>query len=352
MKNPAMLSKQTKGKRGAVAVYVAILLIVFIGFVALAVDIGYVMVVRNQLQNAADAAALAGCNQFYSRDPVTLPFPEPNWQAAEAEAADAVNINEAAKQRLEEADIATGYWNITQSILGLRDKLTYTPTTNDGPAIQVAIAKSGTKNSGAILTFFAGILGIETVDLAAQATAVAASPGSVRPESLLPVAISKKVADVYEQYDDPDNLFTIGSPYMYPDTLAGQWTSFFLDANDVTSVRGLLENGNPTAVSIGDLIWIEPGVKDTLYDNKNQPSVQNLYAGQNVFLPIIDAVILKTTHSEVPVSGFIGFHITCAGTGCGEGNLKIIRGYFTTAPSYGGPIGPHYGPLDRCRLCQ
>lgn len=46
---------------GAVAVIVAILMVVLVGVTALAVDVGYLMTVRRQLQTAADAAALAGC---------------------------------------------------------------------------------------------------------------------------------------------------------------------------------------------------------------------------------------------------------------------------------------------------
>lgn len=346
-----MLSKQTKGKRGAVAVYVAILLVVFIGFTALAVDIGYVMVVRNQLQNAADAAALAGCNKFYSHDdPVTLPFPEPNWQDAESEAAEAVTDNKADNKQLEVGDIATGYWDITRSSLGLkRDKSTYTPTPNDGPAIEVAIAKTGKKNAGAIVTFFAGILGIKTVDLAAQATAVAASPGSVKPGSLVPIAIAKEVADLY---GGTNTTLIIGSSYHYPNSEAGQWTTFDKELNNVDAIRNLIDFGNPTALTIGDKIWIQPGVKNTLYETPGQSkkvTIDSEYAGKDVFLPIVDCIINDETHSWQTLVGFIGFHIDYAL----GGSTKTVVGHFISDPVYGGgPIGPHYGPLDRCRLCQ
>ncbi|MDP2181736.1 MAG: pilus assembly protein TadG-related protein [Actinomycetota bacterium] len=50
--------------QGAVAVIVAILLIVFIGLSAVVVDAGYWYTVRRQLQTAADAAALAGCQDL------------------------------------------------------------------------------------------------------------------------------------------------------------------------------------------------------------------------------------------------------------------------------------------------
>ncbi|MCE5191973.1 MAG: pilus assembly protein TadG-related protein [Actinomycetia bacterium] len=46
---------------GGVAVTVAIVFIVLVLFAALAVDVGYLLTVRRQLQTAADAAALAGC---------------------------------------------------------------------------------------------------------------------------------------------------------------------------------------------------------------------------------------------------------------------------------------------------
>ena len=44
--------------RGVTIVIVAIFLVVLIGFVALAVDVGYMYVTRNELQNVADAAAV------------------------------------------------------------------------------------------------------------------------------------------------------------------------------------------------------------------------------------------------------------------------------------------------------
>lgn len=50
--------------RGVMAVIVALLFIVFLGIAALAVDVGYLYMAKNQLQNAADAAALAGARQL------------------------------------------------------------------------------------------------------------------------------------------------------------------------------------------------------------------------------------------------------------------------------------------------
>ena len=51
-----------KSNRGAVAVIAAIMLIVLVGFTALAIDVGHLYLVRGELKNAADAGALAGAH--------------------------------------------------------------------------------------------------------------------------------------------------------------------------------------------------------------------------------------------------------------------------------------------------
>ena len=57
-------------QQGATAIIVGLMLIVIVGFLALAIDGGYVWVAQNELQNAADAgahgtdgSALASCSR-------------------------------------------------------------------------------------------------------------------------------------------------------------------------------------------------------------------------------------------------------------------------------------------------
>ena len=54
------IQARTSGRRGAVLIYITISLVALLGFIALAVDLGVVMVAKSQIQNAADAAAFAG----------------------------------------------------------------------------------------------------------------------------------------------------------------------------------------------------------------------------------------------------------------------------------------------------
>ena len=51
---------RTSARRGVILPYVAISMVALLGFIALAIDLGMVMVAKTQTQNAADAAAFAG----------------------------------------------------------------------------------------------------------------------------------------------------------------------------------------------------------------------------------------------------------------------------------------------------
>ena len=324
-----------RNESGATAVVVGLLSVVFLGFAAMAVDFSHLMVVRNELQNAADAAALAGASAFY---PSTTP-PTPNWIAAETSASNAIRLNKSDGVNLVNCEVGSGYWNLSQTPFGLQPQ-SITPGDKDAPAVKVRVSRSAGMNAGPVVPFFARILGIDSVSASAEAVAVVASPGSVAPGALFPVAISKAVADQAGDYNDDTKTIKIGSSYHYPDSQAGQWTSLDLDRNDVSTIRDLIENGNPTPLKIGDNIWIQPGTETTLYSS--------VPVGKEVCLLVVDAILSDTTHSEVPIYAFIGFHII----GSVGQNEKYIEGHFI--PDFyfrpGGPIGPNYGAYTPPRL--
>ncbi len=58
-------------RRGAVLPLAAIGIVFFIAMVAFAIDIGYIAVVRTELQSAADAAALASAAEMYDKAIIT-----------------------------------------------------------------------------------------------------------------------------------------------------------------------------------------------------------------------------------------------------------------------------------------
>lgn len=59
--NRRRTAESIRARCGAIIVYAAFLMVVVFGFAAFAIDVGYMALTVNELQNAADAAALAGC---------------------------------------------------------------------------------------------------------------------------------------------------------------------------------------------------------------------------------------------------------------------------------------------------
>src|SRR5262245_26550776 len=56
--------KNSQVRRGAIAPMTVLLLIPLVGMLAFSVDVGYMVLVQAELQNAADAAALAGAEKL------------------------------------------------------------------------------------------------------------------------------------------------------------------------------------------------------------------------------------------------------------------------------------------------
>jgi len=321
---------------GAVLIIVALLLTVFLGLAALSIDVGYMMVVRNELQNAADAAALSGAGYFWHNNTSGTP----NWSAAQAGASTTAPSNKAGGNTIVDYEIQPGYWNLANTALGLQPT-SITPGANDVTAVKVTVRRAAGKNGGPLNTFFGAIVGKSTVDVSATATAISASPGTAKTGAFLPVAITKAVADQKNSYKCGSGSFRIGSSYHYPTSEAGQWTSFDVDSNNVPTIRDLIANGNPTTLNIGDSIWIQPGTKTTLYSSVPVPA--------DVVLPVVNNL---DTHSFVPIVGFVCFHITDSVGGSG----KYIEGCFNDS-CYAGNTGginpgPNYGAYAPPALVQ
>jgi len=346
-----------RDESGQVLVIVALGAVFLIGMAALAVDVSHGLVVRNELQNAADASALAGAGNLF------LPSPGPDWARAEGAASASIAWNKSDGKSLVNCQVQSGYWNLSQSPAGLQPQ-GITPGPQDVPAVKVLVRKADGQNGGPMPTYFARIFGLNSIPVQAQAVAVVSNPGYVKKGALLPVAISKEFAERFRDYKDPAHKFIIGSPYHYPNGLAGQWTSLneqYDGSNNVPFIRDLIVNGNSQQINVNtsgtcpggnpnsDCIYIQPGTKNTLYANGNQPSISQ-FEGQDVLLPVVDAILRDTTHGWAPVSGFVGFHVTKA-TG---GSIKTIEGHFVdgfTAPKSGG-AGPNYGALTPIHLVQ
>ncbi|CAG9244266.1 Von Willebrand factor type A domain protein, associated with Flp pilus assembly [Burkholderia diffusa] len=330
-------------ERGSVALFFLMFLIPLLSFGALAIDIAWVATVRNQLQNAADAAALAGADAMMSPTGGAL-----NWSQAAPAANGVIAQNAAAGAPLATGTVTTGYWNVTRSPASMQPT-TITPGSYDVPAVQVTVSRAPGVNGGSIPLLLGGLLGIPGASGSATAIAVLAAPGGVAAGGLFPIAIDQCVYNQYWNVATNQPLINplTGLPYEFSITngqtygalcMGGQWTSFQSTATDTTTMGGLMVTGNPTTLNIGDSIYLATGVKATLYTS--------VPVGTTVVLPVVTQTASST---YVPIVAFAAFHIDVSL----GGTYKYIQGHFVAGVKMTGVatgVGPYYGVYVPPRL--
>ena len=241
--------------RGSVLILVAISLVVFIGIAALAIDIGHLSTTRNELQNVADAAALAGAG-YLGSEYLALPpsaHPSKTFTRAEIEA-----VVQAVAQQNKAAgisisidttntdDLTVGLWNPATKQVDANgtDPLTGPYTSPD--AVQVVARRDDSQNSP-ISTFFAKIFGVDTMVVSAEAVAALSGPATVAPGELkMPVGLSDNV------FPSDCSDFIEFSPTT--ESCAG-WHNFEDDINASAEADKLISliQGNDSPESCGDI---------------------------------------------------------------------------------------------------
>lgn len=377
--------KRRRNQRGAVAITVALMMLILLGFAAISIDVGYLFVVRNELQNAADAAALAGAPCIYPRAQCgNTNAAAPDWATAQAQAVLGVSLNKSSNVTLTgyTSDVSYGYWDVTGSVKGLQTSMPPSPAVGK-PAVQVVVSRSGTKNGGGVPSFLAKIWGLQSVPENAVAVAVISDPGNTGSGALFPVALTKCM---YDQYWDSTNgkpkvatsttppgtgqpNQVVGQPYTFYVTSsyhagpceAGQWTTFDTTANDVPTVRNLISNGNPDPAAVGSpggvcstpddtCTYIQPGTKTTLYTSVNDCSAAGNKACEYVLVPIVQDL---TTTSYERILAFACVHIDQAVGGSGKYiQMEMSNNADKCQASGAGGVGPYYGALTPARLVE
>lgn len=242
-----LFSSKTLNEKGAVLVLVAFLLLILLGIAAFAIDFGYRHVVKNELQNAADAAALAGARELgkiYETASVhELTSDEKNQITNVVQSTAATNYAGDKKQlEIDANDILFGDWNTNTNVFSEPE------TVPD--AIKVTVRRQSVYNSGPIKTFFAGIFGIDALAVYADATAALTGPSTVEEGALpIPVGIGKSWFDP-SNWAAEDKGFCDQDIKMYPtgglDGCAG-WHVFQEPVNQANSnaLNGVINQLNP-----------------------------------------------------------------------------------------------------------
>jgi Flp pilus assembly protein TadG len=276
-----------RGRRGVAMVTVLVALVALIAAGALAIDVGLVWAARTQLQNATDAAALAGAANLIDKTGPSVTLTD-----AETAVLDQAGLNPSvaapAGVVVETADITYGNWDLDTRTFNSSVDLSDPDQVN---AVDVVSRSNGVANSP-VPAFMARILGRDSFVVSAHATSYLGFAGRLGPGKLdLPIAIDcckLRGPDCEDDYCDsiantvnPCALTTPQDPDVNPVTClefhntAEQnacWTQFDGDHPSVNTpdVLDIIETGYQEEVPGLFPIFVDNGNKTPLIDEIDQ----------------------------------------------------------------------------------
>jgi Flp pilus assembly protein TadG len=271
-----------KTQSGATMVFVAICIFILVAFTALAVDLGHLFVAHNELQNAADAGALAGAGSLYLDEGLAVN------EDANQFAYDAAIANKSEKTPVEvnapltnQDDVQRGHWSFGLGSLarGFYHSNNTAPIQLWGKSTQQldedpdfinAVKVVTRRDQSEIASFFARIFGHTGFKQSAEAVAYIGFAGTLKPaEADQPIAICKQsITDENGTYSGCNigRMLNSGSDASTHNT-AG-WTNFSqpCDTANASEMRGLIcAGGNPNPLHYGEGMGATGGVQDNVF---------------------------------------------------------------------------------------
>ncbi len=347
-------------RRGAVALLTAVFMVILLGVVAFVVDIGYIAVAKNEAQNAADAAALAGMAKLAERlkaAPISQGVPvqttsDLDLARAEAKAFAARNRIGGRASDVRDADVEFGY------LANPHDQTSNTLDTTGWPdrpynAVRVTVRRDSDRGGGPLDLFFAPVLGTSRANVRASATA-AVVMGTVVPRGdwgsvnggLLPFAyqvdqwnalltasaagpilaandVTINVSDNFQvnaQSSNSDGVRsgsdgTFETP-MFPDnTTAGNYGTVNFSrskvSNSTSVLRDIIENG-PNVVDwpdLPDILWATPSAPVDINGDPGlsvgMESAVEAIVGQTRIIPLYSTVSGTGNNTFYRIVGFV-----------------------------------------------
>lgn len=320
-----------KDQRGAAAIYVAIFIaFIGIGVAAFAIDYGYRHVAQNELQDAADAGALAGARALYWGDGKGINSYDGSDPSGEfAQSANTIARNTAlanisagtpveiynwsANTGAANEDVQRGHWSFGYGSL---PRGFYCDSDNYNVTDPVAIGGYNTiqldemktfinavkvvtrRQATPVSTFFGKIFGVESFELYAESVAWLGYTGSLDiGEADIPIAVCLQSIWVdlpCEEGGEPNGIYDacdrldcsygrmLNSGTNQNDHNTAGWTNFSLDCDTAnpTSMRPLLatcDKANPKEINYGDFIGTTGGVDDSIIGHPTQDSLVNCW---------------------------------------------------------------------------
>jgi hypothetical protein len=229
-----------RGERGMVLMWVGLFLFLILAFISLGVDLAKLAGARTQLQNAADAAALAGASAVDFSTGVI----DPDTAVVRAQLEGVANKTYVGAP--EPVEIAAGDIEVI-----------------DGDKVRVTARREGDQS---IVTQFATVLGIDALQMKAAATAKIEPAGSVDC-GLVPIAVAPPAGETFATGCSPGCVLKVGggsgsngnlNAVEFP-TCPTPGPCEGMPTTGVNTFRCLVAQGYCCGISVGDVLSTEPG---------------------------------------------------------------------------------------------
>ena len=262
----------TNNERGATVVFVAVTLLMLLMFAALAIDVGHLYAVRNELQDAADAGALAGAGVLFNNVDGTL-----NREAAITESRQATEANRSGNLPITVGSVEIGHWSFSSHTFTASQAAQQTEwvgrsaeqldlDTNFINAVKVRTDRSNTPS------FFASLLGYERFFVSTDAVAYIGFTGDV-----FPTEVDQPIALCYEAITDGKGKYLCDTARMINDNVNnGGWTNLQQpgmcenlnnSGANAQEVRPLVCSGNITSLKSGVGLQMINGQVQSAFDD-------------------------------------------------------------------------------------
>lgn len=307
-------------QKGLALIYIALLMVAICGFIGLAVDMGYMYVAKGQLQNAADAAALAGASGL------------PDQTDARNKAKSFAEINPVVpgpdtKVAVSPGDITLGNWNSARpsAPADLRFQADIPPIN----AVKVQARRTEGSIGGPVELFFSRVIDPGWSQMGVLATAIASRApmagfyimiGRNTCSSALPLRLSPGIGNM------------AWSSLLQPSTNADDVRNRFICINSVPNEQvcgNSVYTTNGTASTIFQAT--ETDFYDPNYDFANKSVVSGVVIYWDVIVPVSTVIDPTVQSSPQPVWGYAKIRIIKA-CGNGVGNACNSEGRLFTAP--------------------
>ncbi len=315
-----------KDQQGSVVTIAVVGVLLILGVVGLAVDLGHLYVVKSELRRAADAGAMAGVRSLfpYPLTSATLPL-TPNCAAALSQGRTICQANLVEREVPAVPNLQTGFWDWSANCFSAG--CATQPFTN---AVTITARREN------IPLTVMGVFGVGPVNLQASATAVMDWVGKVEPGNAYVLMIGKKYVQTGDMYI-----------YLNPAPLdSGGWYTREPQSPNNSIIKGYLDDPSTVpGLKLGDVVNMNNGDWGDVLQ-----VIKNSWIGKTVWVPVVDT---EQFNQSGPVIGFTSVTILEVGTKGGNKYVKVTANPIQDVPeSKAGPGGAPYGLLGAPRVVQ